>query len=159
MSKTLIACFSASGVTAGVCRALAEITGADLYAIEPQTPYTPADLDWRNPASRSSMEMKDKASRPALADTAAPVAGHDTVVLAFPIWWYVAPTIINSFLEAYDFSGKRIVLLATSGMSGFGSTAEELRPSAPGAQIQEGIVLHGQPGRDQLAAFARQAGI
>ena len=143
MSKPLVAYFSASGVTARAAKALAQAAGADLYEIRPAQPYTEADLDWMNRSSRSSVEMNNRAFRPELADLDAPVAAHDTIVLGFPIWWGVAPTIVNTFLEAYDFSGKTIILFATSGGSGLGRTADALAPSCPGATIQNGGLLKG----------------
>ena len=129
MSKKLVAYFSASGTTAAVAKNLAKAAGAELYEIKPAVPYTRADLNWQDKQSRSSVEMRDKTSRPALADNDAPVAEHDTIFVGFPVWWYVAPTIINSFLEAYDFSGKKIVLFATSGGSGFGEAVARTRQS------------------------------
>ena len=129
MSKKLVAYFSASGVTAGLAKKLAEAAGADLYEIRPAVPYTNADLNWQDKNSRSSVEMNDKTFRPAIADTNANIAEYDTVFVGFPIWWYVAPTIINTFLEAYDFSDKTIVLFATSGGSGMGNSAKELKTS------------------------------
>ena len=141
MEKVLVAYFSASGVTKKKAEMLADAAGADLYEIRPAVPYTKADLNWLNKKSRSSVEMADKTSRPALAQTDADIASYDTVFLGFPIWWYVAPTIINTFLETYDFSGKRIILFATSGSSGFGNTLEELKPSAPDAEIIEGKMI------------------
>ena len=154
MSKKLVAYFSASGSTARVAEKLAEAAGADLYEIKPETPYTKADLNWMDKQSRSSLEMRDKSSRPALADTDADIAAYDTVFVGFPIWWYIAPTIINTFLEAYDFSGKKIVLFATSGGSGFGKAVESLQPSAPGAAIIEGAILNGRQDDKKLKAFA-----
>ena len=143
MSKTLVAYFSASGTTAGVAKDLASAIGADLYRIQPAVPYTQADLNWMNKKSRSSIEMNDKSSRPELSDADADVAAYDTIYLGFPIWWYVAPTIINTFLESYDFSGKKIVLFATSGGSGFGKTAAGLKPSvSPDTEIVEGEILN-----------------
>ena len=156
MSKKLVAFFSASGVTAQAARSLADAAGADLYEIKPALPYTNADLDWMNKKSRSSIEMNDKASRPAIADTDAHVADYDVVFVGFPIWWYIAPTIINTFLERYDFSGKKIVLFATSGGSGFGKTVSNLQPSAPNAKIIEGKVLNGRHDKASLAAWAAQ---
>jgi flavodoxin len=156
MSKKLVAFFSASGVTAQAARSLADAAGADLYEIKPAVPYTNADLDWMNKKSRSSIEMNDKASRPAIADTNAHVADYDVVFVGFPIWWYIAPTIINTFLERYDFSGKKIVLFATSGGSGFGKTVSNLQPSAPNAKIIEGKVLNGRHDKTSLAAWAAQ---
>ena len=156
MSKKLVAFFSASGVTAQAARSLADAAEADLYEIKPAVPYTNADLDWMNKKSRSSIEMNDKASRPAIADTDAHVADYDVVFVGFPIWWYIAPTIINTFLERYDFSGKKIVLFATSGGSGFGKTVSNLQPSAPNAKIIEGKVLNGRHDKASLAAWAAQ---
>lgn len=138
MGKRLVAYFSASGVTKKAAELIASAAGADLYEIRPKTPYSRADLDWMDKNSRSSREMKDKKYRPELADTELSVQEYDEILLGFPIWWYVAPTIINTFLEAYDFSGKRITLFATSGGSGFGNTVKELQPSAPTAVIREG---------------------
>ena len=154
MSKKLVAYFSASGTTAKVAKALAQAAGADLYEIKPAVPYTRADLNWQDKQSRSSVEMRDKSSRPALADADANIADYDTIFIGFPIWWYIAPTIINTFLEAYDFSGKKIVLFATSGGSGFGKAVASLQPSAPNAKIIEGAVLNGAPTEKKLKAFA-----
>lgn len=145
MSKKLVAYFSASGVTAKVADMLADAIGADIYEIRPEVPYTKADLNWMNKKSRSSIEMNDKSIRPALADKDAKIDQYDTLFLGFPIWWYVAPTIINTFLESYDFSGKKIVLFATSGGSKFGKTVEELKISVPAScQIIEGKLLNGR---------------
>ena len=140
MSKKLVAYFSASGRTAALAKNLAQAAGADLYEIRPAEPYTTADLNWQNKQSRSSVEMSDKRSRPALADTNADIAAYDTIYVGFPIWWYIAPTIINTFLESYDFSGKRIILFATSGGSRFGEAVTYLQPSAPNATMIEGRV-------------------
>ena len=131
MRKTLVAYFSASGVTRRVAEKLAAATGSDLYEIKPAEPYTRADLNWQDKRSRSSVEMNDPSSRPALADHAADVAGYDRIYLGFPIWWYTAPHIIRTFLESYDFAAKTIVLFATSGGSGLGQTAAELAPGCP----------------------------
>ena len=145
MSKKLVAYFSASGVTAKVADMLADAVGADIYEIRPEVPYTKADLNWMNKKSRSSVEMNDKSFRPAIADTDAKIDQYDTIFLGFPIWWYVAPTIINTFLESYDFSGKKIILFATSGSSGFGKTVEELKVSVPAScEIIEGKLLNGK---------------
>ena len=156
MSKKLVAYFSASGTTANVAKDLAKAAGADIYEIKPAVPYSRADLNWQDKQSRSSVEMSDKSSRPALADTDANIADYDTVFIGFPIWWYIAPTIINSFLEAYDFSGKKIVLFATSGGSGFGKAVASLQPSAPNATIVEGAILNGRPNDANLRAFAEK---
>jgi len=154
MSRTLVTYFSASGVTKKAAENLAQATGADLYEIRPAVPYTREDLDWMNKKSRSSVEMNDKSSRPAIADTNADIAQYDTIFLGFPIWWYVAPTIINTFLEAYDFSGKKIVLFATSGGSGFGETVERLKPSVSAdATIVEGKLLNGTNSASDLKAW------
>lgn len=145
MSKKLVAYFSATGVTAKVADMLADAVGADIYEIRPEVPYTKADLNWMNKKSRSSVEMNDKAFRPAIADKNAKIDQYDTIFLGFPIWWYVAPTIINTFLEGYDFSGKKIILFATSGSSGFGKTVEELKVSVPAScEIIEGKLLNGK---------------
>ncbi|MBQ3885718.1 MAG: NAD(P)H-dependent oxidoreductase [Ruminococcus sp.] len=140
MKKKLVAYFSASGKTARLANDLAKAAGADLYEICPAVPYTSADLNWQNKQSRSSIEMSDHSSRPALADTNADIAAYDTIYIGFPVWWYIAPTIINTFLESYDFSGKKIILFATSGGSGFGKAVQNLQPSAPDAEIIEGKV-------------------
>ena len=143
MSKTLVAYFSASGTTAGVAKDLARAIHADLYEIRPAAPYTQADLNWMDKKSRSSVEMTNKSSRPVLADTDANIGAYDTIYLGFPIWWYVAPTIINTFLESYDFSGKKIVLFATSGGSGFGKAVAGLKPSvSANTEIVEGRILN-----------------
>ncbi len=150
MSSTLTAYFSASGVTKRTAENLAQAAGADLYEIKPAVPYTQADLDWMDKKSRSSVEMNDLAFRPELADKDADIAAYDRILLGFPIWWYVAPTIINTFLESYDFTGKEIILFATSGGSGFGKTVQALAPSCPGAHIREGRILNGNPSVDAL---------
>lgn len=159
MSKKLVAYFSASGTTASVAKTLAEAAGADLYEIKPQVPYTRADLDWTNKKSRSSVEMNDRSFRPPLDDRDAHVEDYDTVFLGFPIWWYTAPTIINTFLEGYDFTGKTIILFATSGGSGFGKTAADLATSAPGAVIRDGKLLNGRQTRESLAAWVKSLSV
>ena len=150
MSKTLVAFFSASGVTRQVAQKLAAAAQADLYEIKPAIPYTQADLNWRDKSSRSSVEMKNLAIRPQLADTDAKIEQYDRILLGYPIWWYMAPTIINTFLESYDFSGKSIILFATSGGSGFGKSVKELSPSSPNATIREGRMLNGNPSEQEL---------
>lgn len=151
--NALVAYFSASGTTAKAAKALAKAAGADIYEIKPAIPYTHADLNWMDKRSRSSVEMNDKHSRPALADTEAPVDGHDVIFLGFPIWWYAAPTIINTFLEHYDFTGKTVVLFATSGGSGLGRSAAGLKCSAPGAKIMDGRLLNGRLNEGELKAW------
>ncbi len=153
MSKKLVSYFSASGNTAKLAKKLAESAGADLYEIKPAVPYTSADLDWQNKQSRSSVEMSDHSTRPILADTDADISSYDTVYVGFPVWWYIAPTIINSFLESYDFSGKKIILFATSGGSGFGKTVQNLKTSAPNAEIVEGKVNPSAKDIEVLAAM------
>ena len=143
MNNKLVAYFSATGKTEKVAEKLAAVIGADIFEIKPEVKYTKADLNWMNKKSRSSVEMNDKSIRPAIITGNVDVSGYDTIYLGFPIWWYVAPTVINTFLEAYDFSGKKIVLFATSGGSDFGNTAAELQPSAPNAEIVETKVLSG----------------
>lgn len=155
MSKKLIAYFSASGVTAGLAKTLAEAADADLYEIKPKAPYTDADLDWRNKQSRSTVEMNDPASRPPIANTGVNVADYDVIFVGFPIWWYVAPTIINTFLESYDFSGKTIVPFATSGSSGMGQTLKKLRPSCDMVTWKEGRVLSGKASKEELAVWLK----
>lgn len=159
MSKKLVAYFSASGTTAAVARILAEAAKADLYEIKPQAPYTRADLNWQDKKSRSSVEMNDKSFRPPLADRDAHIEDYDTIFLGFPIWWYTAPTIINTFLESYDFSGKTIILFATSGGSGFGKTAADLKVSAKGAAIRDGKLLNGRQTRESLAAWVNSLSV
>ena len=145
MRKKLVAYFSASGVTAKVADMLADAVGADIYEIRPEVPYTKADLNWMDKKSRSTIEMNDRTSRPAIADKNAKVEQYDTIFLEFPIWWYRAPSIINTFLESYNFSGKKIILFATSGGSKFGKTVEELKVSVPATcEIIEGKLLNGK---------------
>ena len=151
--NALVAYFSASGTTAKAAKVLAKAADADLYEIKPAIPYTRADLNWMDKGSRSSVEMSDKHSRPALADTDAPIAGHDVIFLGFPIWWYVAPTLVNTFLESYDFTGKTIILFATSGGSGLGKSAVSLRASVPGARIVDGRLLNGRLNADELKTW------
>ena len=160
MSKTLVAYFSASGMTAKLAKNLAEAAGADLYEIRPEVPYTNADLNWQNKNSRSSVEMNDKTFRPAIADTDANIADYDTIFVGFPIWWYVAPTIINTFLEAYDFSGKTIILFATSGGSGMGNSAKELRLSvSDSAVIKDGKRFSANASVSELKEWVNSFGI
>ena len=138
MSKILVAYFSASGVTAKLAGRLAEAAGADLFEIVPEIPYTKADLNWMSRKSRSSIEMNDPSSRPAVRSEVADMGQYDTVFVGFPIWWYREPSIIDTFMEAYDFSGKTVVPFATSGMSGIGSSGKNMQKLAPGANVLEG---------------------
>ena len=143
MSKILVAYFSATGTTKRVAERLARGAQADLFEIRPAVPYSSADLDWTNKASRTSKERADESIRPALAVKLADVSAYATVYIGFPIWWYVAPRIIATFLESCDFSGKTIVPFATSGGSGMGRTVEELKRICPAARFLSGQVLNG----------------
>lgn len=154
MSKTLVAFFSASGTTKRIAEKLAAATGGDLYEIRPAVPYTSGDLNWQDKNSRSSVEMNEPSSRPEMADKNANIAGYDRIFLGFPIWWYTAPTIIRSFLESYDFTGKTIILFATSGGSGLGKPAKELTSSCPRAKIAGGRTLNGSPSEAELKQWA-----
>lgn len=142
MSKKLVAYFSTSGVTEEVAKKLAKAAEADLFEIKPEVPYTAADLDWTNKKSRSTVEMNDPTSRPAIAEKLPNMADYDVVFVGFPIWWYVAPTIIDTFLESYDFSGKTVAPFATSGGSGMGKTVDVLRRVAPKANFKPGKMLN-----------------
>lgn len=156
MSKKLVAYFSASGVTAKMAERLSESIGADLHEITPKVRYTDADLDWRDKTSRSSIEMSNPASRPEIERIRDNMQDYDTIYLGFPIWWYIAPTIINTFLESYDLTGKTIVPFATSGGSGMGKTNELLLPSCPGAILAEGCVFKADISKQELVSWAEQ---
>ena len=143
MSKKLVAYFSASGTTKKAAERLAKAAGADLFEIKPAIPYTGADLNWMDKKSRSSVEMNDSDSRPEIAETLPNMADYDTVFIGFPIWWYVAPHIIHSFVESYDFTGKTLVPFATSGGSGMGKTVDELRKLCPNANWKAGKLVNG----------------
>ena len=155
MSKKLVAYFSASGVTKKAAERLARAAGADLFEIRPTVPYTRADLNWMDKKSRSTVEMNDPASRPEIAQMPENLADYDTVFLGFPIWWYVAPHIINTFVESGNFSGKTLVPFATSGGSGMGKTVEVLRPCCPQAKWNAGKLLN-RLSDQELAAWAAQ---
>lgn len=156
MSKTLVAYFSASGITRRVAENLAAAAEADLYEIRPAVPYTEADLNWMDKNSRSTVEMKDQSSRPDLADTDADIAAYNRIFLGFPIWWYTAPAIIKTFLESYDFSGKTIIPFATSGGSGLGKAVKDLEAACPGTVLREGKLLNRNPSREALKEWAAQ---
>lgn len=143
MSKKLVAYFSASGTTKKAAERLAKAAGADLFEIKPAIPYSSADLNWMDKKSRSSVEMSDPASRPEIAERLPNMADYDTVFIGFPIWWYVAPHIINTFVESYDFSEKTLVPFATSGGSGMGRTVDELKKLCPGANWKAGKMVNG----------------
>lgn len=159
MSKVLTAYFSAGGVTAKLAQRLASAIGTDVHEIRPEVPYTEADLDWRNQESRSSVEMSDRTFRPAVAGKVENMDQYDVIFVAFPIWWYVAPTIVNTFLEQYDLTGKTIIPLATSGSSGMGNTNQELAPSCPGAVLKEGKRFASDATEEELRAWAEGFGI
>jgi flavodoxin len=159
MSKILVAYFSASGVTAKLAEQLAKGIGAYLHEIQPEVPYTEADLNWMDKKSRSSVEMSDKSFRPAVANKVENMGQYQVIFIAFPIWWYVAPTIVNSFLEQYDLTGKTIIPLATSGSSGMGNTNKELAGSCPGAELKEGKRFPAKANAEELKAWAEGYGI
>ena len=142
MKKVLVAYFSASGVTKGVAQQLAEVTGGTLHEIKPAQPYTDADLDWRDKQSRSSVEMQDKKSRPAITDKLTNMQDYDVIYVGFPIWWYTCPTIINTFLEAYDFKGKTVIPVATSGCSSIKKACEDLKAAYTDVNWKEGKLLN-----------------
>lgn len=154
MKKTLVMYFSASGTTKMVAEKLAGAVGAELYELKPAVPYTRADLNWQDQRSRSSEEMNSPKSRPELSEPAPDVSGYDRLFLGFPIWWYTAPRVVQTFLESGDFSGKTIVLFATSGSSGLGQTAEDLAKSCPGAKLISGRVFRAGVSADELRRWA-----
>ncbi len=157
MKKALVAYFSCTGRTKHAAETLAKAIGADVYEIVPQRPYTDADLNWMDKNSRSTLEMKDVSSRPAIEGREENMDSYQTVFVGFPIWWYVAPRIVNTFLESYDFSGKTIVPFATSGGSGMGKTEEELKKScSPDAAWGKGKMLNGSLSQKELVAWAEE---
>ena len=155
MSKKLVAYFSVSGVTKRYAEKLAKAANADLFEIKPSVPYTNDDLDWQDLSSRSSVEMKNPNSRPEIAEKLLDMDSYNTVYVGFPIWWYVAPTIIDTFLESYDFSGKTVIPFTTSGGSGMGKTADVLRIICPAADIKDGKVLNGMSDKE-IAQWANE---
>ena len=157
--KSLVAYFSCSGVTKKTAELLSDMAGADLFEIRPEVPYTKADLDWMDKKSRSTVEMNDPSYRPAIADKVEHMEQYDTVYVGFPIWWYVAPTIINTFLESYDLTGKTVIPFATSGGSDIGKTNERLAPSCKGAKLMDGKVFKGCVGHQELAAWVEGLGL
>lgn len=156
MTKKLVAFFSATGTTAKLAQKLASAIDADLHEIKPEVCYTTADLDWTNNKSRSSVEMNDKTFRPAVANTVENMNQYSTIYISFPIWWYRAPTIINTFLEQYDLRGKEIIPVATSGGSGMGNTNKELAPSCEGADLKDGKVFSVSTSESSLKAWAER---
>lgn len=154
MGKKLVAFFSASGVTAKVADKLAKAAGADLFEIVPEVKYTRADLNYMNKNSRSSVEMNDKSSRPAIASKVGNMAEYDTVFVGFPVWWYREPSIIDTFMESYDFSGKTVVPFCTSGGSGLGPSGENMQALAPGSKVAEGKRFSRLTSEKELKAWA-----
>ena len=146
--KVLVAYFSAAGTTKGVAHQLAEVTGGTLYEIKPAQPYTDADLDWRDKQSRSTLEMQDKKSRPAITDKLENMGDYDVIYVGFPIWWYTCPTIINTFMEAYDFKGKTVIPFATSGGSSIKKACEDLKATYPDVNWKEGKLLNSVSKKD-----------
>lgn len=159
MNEILVAYFSATGTTEKLARKAAKAVGGALHEIQPEIPYTKADLDWMDKKSRSTVEMNDKSYRPAIRNKVDSVAETKTLILLFPIWWYVAPTIINTFLEQYDWTGKTIIPIATSGGSGMGNTNQELAPSCPGAVLKEGKRFRADVSEEELKAWLEKAGV
>lgn len=155
MGKALVAFFSATGTTERVARDLAAAVGANLFKIEPEVPYVEADLDWRDERSRATIEMNDEACRPPIGATVERMGDYDTVFLGFPIWWYVEPRVIDTFLEAHDLSGKTVVPFATSGSSAITRASGRISTLVPEATVLGGSVLNGAPSREQLADWAR----
>ena len=157
MGNMLVAYFSASGVTKGVAQDLADAIQADIFEITPETPYTNADLNWMDKSSRSTVEMNDEACRPAIAYTVDNMDQYDVVYVGFPVWWYVEPRIIDTFLEEYDFGGKTIVPFATSGGSGLGQAPLRMQDMAPDAKVVAGGLLNGHHSKEELATWAQDA--
>ena len=156
MSNKLVAYFSAGGVTRSVAEKLADETGADLFEIVPENPYTHADLDWQNSRSRSSVEMKDRNARPAIASKIGDMSRYDVIFVGFPIWWYREPSIIDTFMEAYDFSGKMIVPFATSGGSGLGDAPKNMQSLAKGSKVESGKRFSAVVSGQELRAWAQK---
>ena len=155
-AKILVAYFSATGTTKKVAENLAKATGADLYEIKPAVPYTPADLNWRDNTSRSSVEMNNKSSRPEIVKSDVNITEYDTIFLGFPIWWGTAPRVVQTFLEGQNFAGKTIILFATSGSSSIGSTDKDLKPSVDAStKIIKGKTLNGNPSVEELKYWAQ----
>ena len=154
MKKTVVAYFSAGGVTAKVAEKLAKGIGADLFEIVPETRYTDADFNWMDKKSRSTVEMNDRNSRPAISSNVENMAAYEVVFVGFPVWWYREPSIIDTFMEAYDFGGKTVIPFATSGGSGLGDSAKNMQALAPGAEVQEGRKFSASASADELTGWA-----
>ena len=153
--KVLVAYFSASGTTKAVAQQLAEVAGADLHEIKPEQPYTDADLDWTDKQSRSTIEMKDKNSRPAITDKLANMQDYDVIYVGFPIWWYTAPTIIDTFMESYDFKGKTVIPFATSGGSSIKKACQDLKAAYPDVNWKEGKLLN-RASKQELETWVKE---
>lgn len=154
MSKMLVAYFSASGVTKGVAEKLAKVAGADLFEIVPEQLYTNDDLNWNNKHSRSSVEMSDRSCRPEISSRVSDMAQYDVVLVGFPVWWYREPSIIDTFMEMYDFGGKTVVPFCTSGGSGLGETAGNIRALAKGADVRDGKRFSPGVSEEELKAWS-----
>lgn len=159
MNKSLVAYFSATGTTEGAANALAKAAGADLYRITPAQPYSSRDLNWNNSSSGSSVEMGDDSSRPALAQAVPDLSSYDAVFVGFPIWWYVEPRVVDTFLEACDLSGKAVVPFATSGSSGISRAAGRIRDLVPQARVLDGRMMNDRPSTSELEAWIRGLGL
>ena len=159
MAKVLVAYFSATGTTARVAKTLADAAGADLHEVAPARPYSSADLNWNDRASRSSVEMRDESCRPELAGDDVDLSGYDVIFVGFPVWWYVEPRIVDSFLEAHDFSGKTVVPFATSGGSGLGKAPERMQQLVPDATVRGGRRLSAGASAAELASWVRELGL
>lgn len=156
MKKALVAYFSASGVTRRAAEGLAEGIGADLFEIQAEKPYTAADLDWEDNKSRSTLEMKDKGCRPKICGQVEDMGRYETVFVGFPIWWYREPSIIDTFMESYDFSGKKIIPFATSGGSGMGESGKNLARLAPGAEVEAGRCFGAGAPKEELCRWGKE---
>lgn len=159
MNKSLVAYFSATGTTEGAANALAKAARADLYRITPAQPYSSRDLNWNNSSSRSSVEMGNDSARPALAQVAPDLSPYDVVFVDFPIWWYVEPRIVDTFLESCDLSGKAVVPFATSGSSGITRAASRMRDIVPQARVLDGRMMNDRPSTSELEAWIRGLGL
>ena len=157
MSKKLVAYFSASGQTGTAAKKIAKLLNCDIYEIKPKTPYTPQDLNWNDEKSRTTIECKNRACRPELSDKDANIANYDTILVGFPIWWYVAPNLILTFLESYDFAGKKVIIWGTSHSSGMGNTMDEIRKVVKGANVVEGCIFDIKHRKD--ADFQKLSGL
>lgn len=159
MNKAIVTYFSATGTTERAAKSLAKAAGADLYRITPAVPYSSRDLNWNNSSSRSSVEMGDDSSRPALAQAAPELSSYDVVFVGFPIWWYVEPRVIDTFLEACDLEGKTVVPFATSGGSGISRAVSRMRGLVPHARVVDGRMMNGNPSTSELKAWAQGLGL